>query len=1287
MAAGLVGAVSGGCVLAFFLVRQGLSRASLWSTVLGLPLALIGTAATVWVLVDTVRPSRDSAPEQQHPDPAITSTVSGSPDEQVDMALAREKVPEEFSGREAELEQLAAFSGDQGAYMWWQGPPWAGKTALAAYFTLHPPPKVHVVSFIADSIPGGATAKAFHLAMIRQLTLLANAPARPAGRSTVERRDQFLGLLEQAASVVARRGEQLVVLADGLDEDNSERPRIVDFLPRRPPEGVKVIVSSRPGLDLPPDHPLASPSCPRIGLAPSARAQDLRRRAREELRTHLGKPERRPLLGLMAATGGGLTARDLAELTEENVHDITARLRPFARSLELVSRDGEDVYRFAHDELGKTAEQALSGDMTEHRERIHQWYESHQASGWAADPPPGYLLWRYWEHLRMRADLGRLAAVSKDGTRHDRMLQHGGSDAAAIEEVATTLQLLADQHDPDLTTLAVLVFERERLASRNHAMPENLPAVWTRLGQTTRAQDLARSIPDVLHRVEALTMLAEAVAPNDSALAALALEDAEHAAREAPGRDFDRAEKARKLIRDAKRAVTDRTSLIWASPEPEWERSDQIGRDWFGCDAVRIQHRLAALAAAMETIRMERLDEFCAIMSHEGCAGVLVAQAQASASNDPNQAAGYITAAELVLGASTAAPDMQNLVASVKAMADQTPAGSGQSAGEPREHAAETARAVTKPLLRAIVLVAQARIVASADPARAFALVEEAQKIVRRADEPDDYQAVTLAGMAVALADALPEPAAHLAQQARELAAGIYEAGVVRLRPVAQACVAAVLAGTHKDVASDLAAEAVKDANAIEDREDEKYPVPLGRPVISASVAAILADIDPDLAAKLADEAARSAGAAARPSTRAYVLAGVADAFTGVFPDQARELAEEAERTARTVRECGFREPVLARMAWALAQAGTGRADGTPALRDWENTNIGHEGYAFEGLAEGLAAAHQWDAAEHAARAADIALQVFKGIAQSKVAATMAEAGLCDRAEEIAKSCGMYRPRVLASIASALATTDPGKSAEKAQDAVQAAREYEESWFKPRVFLDTAQALVGADPYQAAGLADEVYQVLMADRARGTYIRGVDSGHHWEGVRSEYMARIARVLALAGRWDRAQSIAREIEALNERAEAFADIATAAFMAKRSDEFGTAVKSIPAGWTGLYARIWASAAGVLATAERELAVKLADDATRLAQATTNPAQVLIWTAEALHKSLALQTGPDHPLRQRARRMLSLALAKGGYEWIEVMRVLGKLAPEAVSAFYDKLVAQGRRSPAVGPRNGP
>lgn len=57
--------------------------------------------------------------------------------------------PWELIGRETELAELAAFcTGDHDrTYVWWQGPAWAGKSALMATFVLHPPPGVRVVSF------------------------------------------------------------------------------------------------------------------------------------------------------------------------------------------------------------------------------------------------------------------------------------------------------------------------------------------------------------------------------------------------------------------------------------------------------------------------------------------------------------------------------------------------------------------------------------------------------------------------------------------------------------------------------------------------------------------------------------------------------------------------------------------------------------------------------------------------------------------------------------------------------------------------------------------------------------------------------------------------------------------------------------------------------------------------------------------------------------------------------------------------------------------------------------
>jgi len=68
----------------------------------------------------------------------------------------------------------------------------------------------------------------FLVAMIRQLTCITGAPGRAAGRSAVEYRDQFLDLLGQAASLVTRLGERLIILVDGLYEDHGDPPRIVD---------------------------------------------------------------------------------------------------------------------------------------------------------------------------------------------------------------------------------------------------------------------------------------------------------------------------------------------------------------------------------------------------------------------------------------------------------------------------------------------------------------------------------------------------------------------------------------------------------------------------------------------------------------------------------------------------------------------------------------------------------------------------------------------------------------------------------------------------------------------------------------------------------------------------------------------------------------------------------------------------------------------------------------------------------------------------------------------------
>ena len=155
----------------------------------------------------------------------------------------RDIAPDALIGRDAELAEWAEFCAGPEAYAWWQAGPWAGKTALASWFVTHPPAGVDVVSFfITGRLAGQADSDAFLDAMIEQLNALVPA----GGRSPLAagaRVGVWLSLLASAAAQAEERGRRLVVVVDGLDEDEAGaapprgRPSIASLLPRRPRPG------------------------------------------------------------------------------------------------------------------------------------------------------------------------------------------------------------------------------------------------------------------------------------------------------------------------------------------------------------------------------------------------------------------------------------------------------------------------------------------------------------------------------------------------------------------------------------------------------------------------------------------------------------------------------------------------------------------------------------------------------------------------------------------------------------------------------------------------------------------------------------------------------------------------------------------------------------------------------------------------------------------------------------------------------------------------------------------
>ena len=437
--------------------------------------------------------------------------------------------PPELVGREAELRELAAYCTEpgRGPYVWWRAPAWAGKSALMSTFVLHPPAGVRVVAFFITARLGAQdTREAFTEVVLEQLAELLGQDLPPM--LTAGTRDaHLLGMLEQAAQACAAHGERLILVVDGLDEDRGvttgpDARSIAALLPHDPPAGMRVVVAGRPDPPIPDDvpgwHRLREPGIIRP-LAPSAYAQDIKTLAQQELRRLLrGTPAEQDLLGLLTAARGGLSGPDLAALTGESLWEIEDVLhgvsgRTFTRRVSTWQpEDGPEVYLLGHEELQATARAYFGGQrLAGYQDRLHAWAEEYRDRGWPGGTPE-YLLSGYFQMLTATGDTARLAACATDAARHERMLDITGGDAAALNEVTITLDLIAAQDDPDLTAALSLARHRDYLTDRNTNIPASLPAVWATLGQHIRAEALAASITDPDRQAQALAAVAGALA-------------------------------------------------------------------------------------------------------------------------------------------------------------------------------------------------------------------------------------------------------------------------------------------------------------------------------------------------------------------------------------------------------------------------------------------------------------------------------------------------------------------------------------------------------------------------------------------------------------------------------------------------------------------------------------------------------------------------------------------------------------------------------------------------------
>ncbi|MGN2638291.1 hypothetical protein ACTD5D_19270 [Nocardia takedensis] len=965
--------------------------------------------------------------------------------------------------RDGELEVLTGFCRGAQPYLWIRAEPWAGKTALLAWFTLYPPPDVRVVSFfVTDRLADQSDHTAFTSAILEQLAVSLPFEQRALIATTMVNRDGLCSdLLASAARREAQAGRRLVLVVDGLDEDTG-RPAIATLLPAQPDPNLRIIVASRhePRQPVPQGHPLTR-ARPYL-LKPSPFAADLRDLAVEELdELLLGPAAHRDLLALIAAANG-LTGAELAELTGMAPFQIDTLLRGVSgrsfRSRTVPAGPdgpGDPVYALAHETLQRTAEQRIGRKILQSCwDRLNAWADQYRDLGWPTHTPD-FLMRRYFPQLDRVGDLPRMAALALDSARHDRIWVHTGGDSTALAEIRIVQQHICDQPDPDLQTTARLARYRDRLHHRNNNIPTSLPPLWVRLGYPDRAEALARGLPD---QAEALTGVAQALVcfdpdradtlvrsmpdpqTQDSAFATMAIAVACF--------DPDRAEALVRDIADphvrakvfafvgvvvagtdparAHRLADCAEGLARAIPDPRW-RSDvlyQVAGAVNGFDTDRAEAlvhdlpgnwrpigdvlaNLAAMVAGADADHAVRLAEHVEALARDRPnpwpVTAFAEVAIVVASSDPERAHRLAERAEAL--ARDNPTSQQQLVTTVRLAV---------MAGTDPERAEALAREIPDLHLQTDILVRMAEVVADTDPERAVRLADLAEALAR--DIPDPRKqgelAAVLADVAVAVVTSDPDRATRLADRAEALARDIPD---VQWQGEVLADVATVVAGADPDRAAAL-------AHDIAD--------PYWQGAALADVATVVAGADPDRAETLVLDIFPDV------SERDQELIRVAEAVADTDPDR-------AEAFVRHTPDLWEQAEVLVRVARAVAGTAPDRA---------------------RRLADHAEALVAGDVSDEQA-------MVLPRIAGAVACFDPGRAGrLADRAEALARNApngGWLQTEILSRIAEAVACFDPDRAEALAREAVTWAR-------RPNVIAVVAEVIASIDPDRAEALAREI---------------------------------------------------------------------------------------------------------------------------------------------------------------------------------------------------------------------
>ncbi|MCP2323370.1 hypothetical protein HDA40_001877 [Hamadaea flava] len=963
--------------------------------------------------------------------------------------------------RDDELAELASFCAGDASYTYWQAPPWAGKTALMATLALHPPAGVTVVPYFVTARQAGENdSNGFLHAVAGHLAALAGEEL-PNMTTMADAYHSFLRKCVRQAHAV---GQQLVLIVDGLDEDTGTEAgsglrSIASLLPRHPPDGLKVIVAGRPDPqlpgDLPADHPLWH--CQRRILEASPHAAEIGRVAQLELRELLvARGLRRDVVGLITASGGGLTLIDLEKLTGQPRYDIAELLKSvFGRTvrgrLTPAAGDPQHVYLFAHDVLREQAVDLIGDvELAGHRQRIHHWADQYHADHWPATTPQ-FLLTGYPRLLEAIGDTARLTSLAEDVARHDLMLACTGGDDTAYSEIHAALTQLAATANPDLRTIVRLARHRETLLQRHGALPAGLPALWAQLGQVTRAEAIIRSRPDPLSQAETLASVARTILATRPADAARLLHDAEQTAR---------------AIFEPDRQAQALTAIATIVVHGEPDRAEQILR------TITTPGPLArALASAAQSIWETR----------EGLAVRLIAEAEriAHSLTDPDEQARTLSHIAQV----TAQFDVeraQQIVHAVRQPGEQTRALVAIVAAAVvlnTDGAVRVASGLLEPAARAEAMINAAEAIIHGDTARAARLAVDAEQIAGQTPYPHlRARALMVRIQAAAIVDL---------DRAEAMACAVTDSSV-RVR--ALEAVALEIGGNDRHRTERIAARAFRATQEIEQYGPQQQALTTTA-IMTAAIhpdralrmadtikgaprrLAILTAITQSIAATDPDQAEQTALAITDASTRAQVLTSLAQTMVRSDPVRAARLAGIVEEIARTIADPSLPPRTRATVVQTIADRDPEQAIAVARTLTGSSEHVD----ALTSAATTIAATDIENALEMVKIIADPRLSARALAMVAKVVVDhdppRAVAIAIEASELPSAASTEQRAQLLTDLVHTIGLVDPHR-------AEQLARTIADPGARSRALLDVAAALSSADPQHAVRLLEDAEQAV-----------------------------------------------------------------------------------------------------------------------------------------------------------------------------------------------------------------